>query len=256
MEPALLHLKNVSITRAGKRVLRNIDWTTRRQEHWFIMGNNGSGKTTLLEIVLGYLWPTDGEVTVLGERFGRTFLPDLRKRIGYVAPWIFKRVRASVPAHDVIASGEDASIGLCDRPSKDLKRRVAKQAKFFGCEDFLISPFGQLSSGQQLKIVLARAMVHEPEILILDEPFSLLDIGSRAGIYDLIEQLAAKKKGPQIILVTHHLEDIRPVFTHGLFLKDGRIAEQGPKARLLDAKLISRTFGVPLSYFKNRGATL
>ncbi len=256
MPRTLLKLDNVSITRAGKRVLRNIEWTTRSGEHWFIMGNNGSGKTTLLEITLGYLWPTDGAVTVLDERFGRTYLPDLRKRIGYVAPWIFKRVRNFVPAGDVVASGEDASIGICEKPSADLKRRVLKQARFFGCDDFLDSPFGQLSSGQQLKVILARAMVHEPEILILDEPFSLLDIGSRAGIYGLIEQLAVKKNGPQIILVTHHLEDIRPVFTHGLFLKDGRIAEQGAKARLLNAKLIAKTFGVPMDYFKGHGVGL
>jgi iron complex transport system ATP-binding protein len=250
MEQALLDLNNVAIVRAGKRVLRGIDWKTRRGEHWFIMGNNGSGKTTLLEIVLGYLWPTDGQVTVLGERFGRTFLPDVRKRIGYVAPWVFKRVRPPVPAYDVIASGEDASIGFTEKISADLKRRIATQAKFFGCEDFLRSPFSQLSSGQQLKIVLARAMVHEPEILILDEPFSLLDLGSRAGIYRLIEKLGRKRNGPQIILTTHHLEDIRPVFTHGLFLKNGRIAEQGPKKDMLKAALIAKTFGVPMDYFK------
>jgi iron complex transport system ATP-binding protein len=249
MDQTLLELNNVSIIRAGKKVLRGIDWKTRRGEHWFIMGNNGSGKTTLLEIVLGYLWPTDGEVIVLGERFGRTFLPDLRKRIGYVAPWVFKRVRPPVPAYDVIASGEDASIGFTEKISADLKRRIARQAKFFGCEDFLRSPFGQLSSGQQLKIVLARAMVHEPEILMLDEPFSLLDIGSRAGIYGLIERLGEERSGPQIILTTHHLEDIRRVFTHGLFLKNGRVAERGPKSKILNAALISKTFGVPANYF-------
>jgi iron complex transport system ATP-binding protein len=252
----LLDLKNVSIIRAGKRVLRSVHWTTRRGEHWFIMGNNGSGKTTLLEIVLGYLWPSDGEVTVLGERFGRTFLPDLRKRIGYVAPWVFKRVRPFVPVSDVIASGEDASIGLCESPPADLKRRITKQARFFGCAGFLERPFGQLSSGQQLKTILARAMVHSPEILILDEPFSLLDIGSRAGIYKLIEKLGKTKNGPQIILVTHHLEDIRPVFTHGLFLKDGHIAEHGVKQRLLNIKLVAKTFNIPLNHFRNQGVRL
>lgn len=250
-EDGLICIKNVSIIRGGKRVLKDISWTTLRGEHWFLMGNNGSGKTTLLEIVLGYLWPQKGEVYVLGEKFGRVFLPDLRKRIGFIAPWVLKRIRPSVPVYDVIASGEDSSIGFFGNVSKELDSRVRKEAKLFGCTPFLRSPFGNLSSGQQIRAALARAMVHQSEILILDEPFSHLDICTRARTYDLIERLSRRKGGPQIIMVTHHVEDVRPFFTHGLLIRDGRAAAQGKKEHLFQKNVMGKILEIPKSFFKN-----
>jgi iron complex transport system ATP-binding protein len=238
------------MVRGEKSVLRNIHWTTRLDEHWFIMGNNGSGKTTLLEIVLGYLWPQTGDVTVLGERFGNAYLPDLRKRVGYIAPWVLKRIRPGIPVNDVIASGEDASIGFVESLSKDLKHRVGREAKFFGCGAFLHSAFGNLSSGQQIRAILARAMVHKSDILVFDEPFAHLDMKARAQMHDLIGRIASRRGGPQIILVTHHLEDICPVFTHGLLLKDGRVANQGPKEDLLKRSVIAKALGVPIKYLR------
>ncbi len=107
----IIALHSVSMTRGGKEVLQDISWTTRQGEHWFIMGNNGSGKTTMMEVIMGYLWPQRGSVSVLGNRFGEVYLQELRRRIGYVSPWIFKHLGDHVPVEDVIASGTDASVG-------------------------------------------------------------------------------------------------------------------------------------------------
>lgn len=248
MNDELIDLKRITAYKGSKQVLKSVDWTTRRGEHWFILGNNGSGKSSLLEIVLGYLWPQSGEVKVLNERYGECYLPDVRCRIGFVAPWVIKRHRPSVPVYDVIASGLDASIGFAGPLSKTRQTMVKRQSKFFGCDPFVKAKFGVLSSGEQMRTVLARAMVNLPEILILDEPFAHLDIRSRAHLYELLNRLAVMKKGPQIILVTHYLEDIGSCFTHGLILKEGRAVLQGPRKKVLNLQVLAKTLDLPKAY--------
>ena len=209
------------------------------------MGPNGSGKTTLVEILMGYLWPQKGEVRVLGELFGQTNLPELRARVGYVSPWIFKRMPQETIVEDVVASGFDGSVGSFGRKSKAIQKSVDRQLRFFGCQALRSRTFGTLSSGQQLKIVLARALVHEPGLLILDEPFSLLDVGARVDMYHLISRLASSRHAPQLLLVTHHREDLLSVFTHGLILKGGGIHAQGKRKNVLSPTVLSKAFNVP-----------
>ncbi|MEI6437796.1 MAG: ATP-binding cassette domain-containing protein [Candidatus Omnitrophota bacterium] len=246
----MLALKNVFVRKGGKDILRDITWSTRPGEHWFVMGGNGSGKTTLMELLAGYAWPQRGEVAVLGAIFGRASLPELRARVGFVSPWIFRRMAADVLFEDVVASGFDASVGYSGRQSARIAAAVRRQIVFFGCGDLKGRAFGTLSSGQQLKAVLARALVHEPSILILDEPFSLLDIGARLDMYALLLKLARSCKAPQIIMVTHHREDILPVFTRGLLLKKGRILYQGPVAEALRPGMLAKCFGLSASTLK------
>jgi len=249
----LINLKNVSLTRSGRKVLSHINWITTKGENWFIMGPNGSGKTTLVEVLMGYLWPQQGEVRVLGEVFGRTNLQDLRAKVGYVSPWIFRRMPPETPAEDVVASGFDSSVGLFGRQSPAIRRAVLRQLRFFGCLSLKRREFGMLSSGQQFKIILARALVHEPALLILDEPFSLLDIGARMVMYRLLARLAKGRRAPQLLLVTHHLEDLLPVFQRGLILKNGRIHQQGCREDVLSPLSLSSAFGIPVGHF--RGVT-
>jgi len=228
--------------RGGKEILRDISWTTQRGEHWFIMGNNGSGKTTMMEVIMGYLWPQEGSVDVLGNRFGHVYLQELRRRIGYVSPWIFKHLGDYVPVKDVIASGMDASVGFYSKLSPALHEKIRAQLDFFHCTDLIDRRFGTLSSGQQLKVVLARSLINEPDIMILDEPFSLLDIGSRLSMYRYIEKLCLNGKGPQLLLVTHHLDDVISPFSHGLLMKEGRIFYRGRREAVLQSKRLALAF--------------
>jgi iron complex transport system ATP-binding protein len=241
----IINLKNVSLMRSGRKVLNGINWTTHKGEHWFIMGPNGSGKTTLVEILVGYLWPQKGEVCVLGELFGRTNLLELRSRVGYVSPWIFNRMPSSTLVEDVVASGFDGSIGAFGRQSYEIRRAVSRQLGLFGCQALRKRPFGSLSSGQQFKVVLARALVHQPALLILDEPFSLLDMGARMNMYRLLTRLAQSPRSPQFLLVTHHREDVLPFFNCGLILKNGRIFRQGRRRDVLSPVSLTAAFGVP-----------
>jgi iron complex transport system ATP-binding protein len=240
--PPLIELRKVSMYRGERAVLHDISWTTRRGEHWFLMGNNGSGKTTLMEVVMGYLWPQAGSVTVLGKRFGRVYLQDLRRRIGYVSPWIFKHLGDHVPVEDVIASGTDASVGYYDEITPALQERIDRLLDFFHSLELVKRRFGTLSSGQQLKVILARSLINDPDIIILDEPFSLLDIGSRLSMYHYVEKLCAEMRGPQLLLVTHHLEDILAPFSHGLLLKAGSIFKQGPRQEVLSTDTLRAAF--------------
>jgi iron complex transport system ATP-binding protein len=241
----LIELRSVSITRGGRAVLCNIDWHTRGGEHWFLMGNNGSGKTTLMEILMGYLWPQQGSVSILGERFGHVYLQDLRKQVGYVSPWIFSHTGDNIPVVDVIASGMDGSVGYGTGISPGTRLLIEQQLAFFQCEGLEKRRFGTLSSGQQLKVMLARSLIGSPRILILDEPFSMLDMGSRYTMYRYIHGICTKHAGPQLILVTHHLDDIQPVFTHGLILKNCRIFARDKRDRILHPRILSEAFDIP-----------
>lgn len=240
-------MDGVTLARDGRQVLGQIDWTTAAGEHWVVMGNNGSGKTTLMELLMGYLWPQKGSVAVLGRTFGKSCLPDLRKRIGYVSPWIFKRVRDDMPVESVVASGTEAGAVYYERISAGLRGEIRKRLGDFNCLSVRTRPFGKISSGQQIKVMIARALINHPEVLILDEPFSWLDMGARLAAYKLIERLGRLPRGPQMILVTHYLEDILPCFSHGLLLKDGRVYAQGPLDKILTPGHVAGALGVPKS---------
>ncbi len=241
----VIELDKVTFLRGAKSILKSINWTTRQGEHWFIMGNNGSGKTTLMELLMGYLWPQKGSVSVLGKRYGKVYLQDLRREIGYVSPWIFKRMSDFIPVEDIVASGTDASVGYYGPIPPSLKKKINQKLQFFGCADLLKRKFGTLSSGQQFKVIMSRSLINNPSILIFDEPFSLLDIGSRLNMYRYIDLLGRQRGGPQLIMVTHHLDDITATFTHGLLIREGRIYRQGTKIEILDAGVLAGAFGIP-----------
>jgi len=246
MNNPLLALTNVSITRGNKEVLSQINWSIFPQEHWVILGSNGCGKSTLLEIASGYLWPTEGQVYLLEGKLGEVYLPDLRAKIGYVAAWVFAHLTDDIPVEDVIASGTDASIGRMVDMSSSLKQKVNEQLEFFEISYLKGRLFGDLSSGEKLKLILARSLINNPSILILDEPFAHLDISTRYHTYDLLNKLSKRANAPSIILVTHYLEDICPFFTHALLLKQGQIHASGLKNDILRPDLLSQLFNIPL----------
>jgi iron complex transport system ATP-binding protein len=241
---AIISLNKISVVREGKTILRQVSWTTRPGEHWFVMGANGSGKTTLMEVLAGYQWATRGQVAVAGGVFGRTSIPELRKHVGYVSPWIFRRMPPETPAEDVVASGFEGSVGLmapCPAPQMSVAHAALGSR---GCRNLARRCFGTLSSGEQLKVILARALVNSPAVLILDEPFSVLDVAARAEMYRDLTRAAGHRDAPQVILITHHFEDILPFFTHGLLLNKGRVAAQGPRMDILRPRVIGHALGI------------
>ncbi len=246
----VISIKNISVQRGGKQILKNINWTTHIGENWFLMGENGSGKTTLIEILVGYLWAQEGNVSIMGEKFGHTNLRDLRAKVGYVSSWIMKRIPNYVLVEDVIASGTDASIGSFREKPENLINAVKNKLEFFKCSELIGRKFGTLSSGQQLKCILARAMINEPKLLILDEPFSLLDVGSRIDMYEHITELSKNVSAPQIVMVTHHKEDIIPVFTHGIIIKNGKTGVQGFREDVLNPSVFAKMFGITANNFE------
>jgi len=241
-----ISLEGVSLVRNRRTILEDIHWRIQLGEHWGVLGANGSGKTTLLQLLAGYLWPTRGRITVLGERFGQTDLRALRRRIGWVGSFLQAQIPFKQNPLDLIVSGRFASIGIFDSPTEEDYESARRLAERLRCEEVLDRPYGVLSQGEKQRLLIARALVHEPELLILDEPCAGLDLVAREELLHTLEQLGRDGTGPTLILVTHHLEEITPAFTHVLILRKGRCAAQGLKDKTLQPPVLSDAFGMSL----------
>lgn len=244
-------LDHVSFMRNRRTILDDIDWRVSPREHWVVLGANGSGKTTLLRILAGYLWPTSGRVTVLGERFGGTDLRELRKRIGWVGSFLGVQFPPSQRPLDLIVSGKFASIGIFEAPSEEDYARARDLACRLGCESVMESPYAVLSQGEKQRLLIARALIHDPELLILDEPCSGLDLVAREQLLGKLAELGSEGNGPTMILVTHHLEEIMPIFSRVLLLKNGRCLAQGSKDGILTPDLLGLAFEIPIRVDRN-----
>lgn len=245
----VIEIQNASWQRKNEHILQNINWTVKHGEHWAIIGANGSGKTALLNIVTGYMWPTTGKVTVLGKQFGHYDIRELRKSIGWVSSALFERFnrfRAGEQALNVVLSGKFASIGIYENISKEDRQEAYELLEFFNCADLADKPFNVLSQGEKQRTLLARAWMTKPKLLILDEPCTGLDLLARETVLESVDRLANAPDGPTILYVTHHVEEIIPLFTHALLLKDGQIIASGEKERTLTSDRLSALFDVPL----------
>ncbi|MDR1314085.1 MAG: ATP-binding cassette domain-containing protein [Deltaproteobacteria bacterium] len=245
-----IELCGVSLTRGGVPLLDSLGWTVARGEHWTVLGPNGAGKTLLLQIVNGYIWPTLGTVTVLGRRLGTVDLRELRRRIG----WVSQAVSDLLPGHlsllETVASGPLASLGLYEDPSPELLDRAGAICSDYGLADKLARQFRQLSSGERQRVLLARAALTAPELLILDEPMSNLDMGGRELFLESLRGLASSAEAPTIVLTTHNTLEIAPFFTHGIVLKAGRSLKAGPVAEIMTGETLSDAFDLPLAVEK------
>jgi iron complex transport system ATP-binding protein len=240
----ILELKDVRLLREGRETLAGIHWTVRVGEHWVILGPNGSGKSSLLEIAAGYLWPTSGTVEALGKIYGQTDLSFLRRKFGLVAPWVLKRIRPWERVSEAIAAGAEALIETAREPSAALKAKIRKELAFLDCLPLENRACGTLSTGELMKVAMARARVASPALLILDEPFASLDMGARFGLYQLLNKIAGSVQKTSILMVTHHLEEIRPFFTHALLIKEGRVFASGPRRKVITSRAIANIFDI------------
>ncbi|MEI6223041.1 MAG: ABC transporter ATP-binding protein [bacterium] len=242
----ILSLHNLHLRRDGKVILDDISWTIEKGQHWALIGRNGSGKTMLLKIVTGYLWPTTGQVEVLGHKFGEYDLRELRKEIGWVSLDLQFRMQEGFLAQDVVLSGLYASIGLFDKPTEEDRQKATELMQFMECEDLLNRSFNTLSYGEQKRLIIARALMTDPKLLILDEPCTGLDLLSREHFLQGIQKLGEKPNGPTIIFVTHHIEELMPFITHTLCIKDGKTLNQGTIEAILTDQLLSECLEIPL----------
>jgi iron complex transport system ATP-binding protein len=244
MENSWIGIENIRFVRNRRLILEDITWRIEPGEHWVVLGANGSGKTTLLQILAGYLWPSSGDVTVLGERFGEVDLRTLRKKIGWVGSFLQAQVPPSQKPLEFIVSGKYASLGIFDKPEALDFQEAADLAASLHCENILDLPYAVLSQGEKQRLLIARALINKPRLLILDEPCGGLDLVSREKLLGTLEDLGRTPGGPSMVLVTHYLEEIMPVFSHVLLLKSGRCAAKGAKEQILKSDLLTDAFGI------------
>ena len=239
----VISLSDVTLVLDGKRVLSHVDWEVKHGENWVVIGPNGSGKTSLLSIINGYRWPSSGTVSVLGRRFGDADLRELRTETGLVSAYLDWTIDGDEKVVDLVVSGKFGSTRVWSKVGAGDVARARSLLRAMGCADLLGKTLSQVSQGERQKVAIARAMMPEPRLLVLDEPCEGLDIASRESFLHGLEPLLSRRDGPSFIEVTHRTEDIPPGFTHALLLKEGLVVGSGEIRTTLTSKKLTRCLG-------------
>ncbi|MFF5209966.1 ABC transporter ATP-binding protein [Streptosporangium sp. NPDC000396] len=244
----VLRLQDVTVRRDGAALLRDIEWTVHEDERWVVIGPNGAGKTTLLQVVGAMLFPTEGIVEILGERLGQSDVFDLRPRIGLASAALAEKVPPEEKVIDLVLTASYAILGRWteEYDSNDVTRAV-ELIDQLGCAHLIRRRFNTLSEGERKRVQIARALMPDPELLLLDEPAAGLDLGGREDLVRRLAAFAQDPKAPTMVLVTHHVEEVPSGFTHALLLRHGSVVAQGPINQVMTAENLSRTFSVPLN---------
>lgn len=251
---SVLQLTDVSIVRDGNTILDKLSWTVDGSERWVILGPNGAGKTTLLQIAAALIHPSSGKAVLLDERMGAVDIFDLRPRIGFVSSAMSRRIPANETVLNVVMTAAYSVTGRWNEEYEDVDlARAQRVLKEWKLEAFTERTFGGLSDGEQKRVLIARAVMTDPELLLLDEPAASLDLGSREELLQLLSSFAKSKSAPAMVMVTHHVEEIPRGFTHALLLADGRVVSEGKLEDVVTAKKLSKTFGIPLELTSAKG---
>ena len=243
----VLDLIGVTVVRDGATLLEDVTWTVREGERWVVLGPNGAGKTTLLQIAGARMHPSRGSVDVLGDRLGEVDVFELRPRIGLSSAAFAETLPAGERVEDVVLTAAYAIAGRWREQYDDLDhRRSGDLLNAFGVGHLAERTFGTLSEGERKRVQLARSLMTDPELVLLDEPAAGLDLGGRETLVRDLAELATDRRSPVLVLVTHHVEEIPPGFTHALLLRRGRIVAAGPITEVLSDDTLSATFDLPL----------
>ncbi len=242
----IIELKNVSITRNSKYLLKDIDWTINQGEHWAILGLNGAGKTTLLNMLNGYIFPSKGELKVLGKTIGQYDMRKLRKSIGWVSSSIQEKFHDYSTAKDIVMSGKFATVDLYDDITENDREYANHCLERLNIKELGDREYRTFSQGEKQRVLIARGLMAEPELLILDEPCTGLDIIAREKLLDIIRNLSEDESAPTLIYVTHHTEEILPNFSHTLLLRRGEIHSAGITDEILNKENLSDFFETPI----------
>lgn len=249
----VLSVSDLSIQRGSTAILQHVSWDVLPGEHWVVLGANGSGKTSLLSALTGYLPPTSGAFSIFGEEFGASDWRELRKHIGLVSSAIRQMVPDDEDALTTVVSGKSAMIGHWGRvqpAERSAARHLLHQVE---AEYLAERPWRVLSQGERQRVLIARALMAQPDLLILDEPCAGLDPVAREGFLHFVDRLGQLPGAPALVLVTHHVEEIMPVFTHALLLREGQVTACGERSRVLTSAHLSTAFGTELRLRQRAG---
>lgn len=243
----MLRMANVSFVRDERYILAPLTWTVRADQRWLVLGANGSAKTTLLRIAAMYEHPSSGTVEVLGERLGRTDVRELRRRIGYLSAALAADLRPALRCLDVVMTAKYAALEpWWHRYTPADEAQALQRLDRLGVGWAAERPLGTLSSGEQQRVLVARTLMNEPGLILLDEPSARLDLGGREQLVQAVGELTLDPTAPPVVLVTHHLDEVPPGITHVLMLRDGAVVTMGPIDRHLTAATLSECFALPL----------
>ena len=250
----VLRLTDVSYVRNQRPILDNVSWAVEDSERWVVLGPNGAGKTTLMKLATTADFATRGTVDVLDERLGKVDVFELRTRIGFVSSASARRIPPHETVRDVVLTAAYSVEGRWNEQYDDIDVRQAERVLAeWNLSDFAVSAFGTLSDGERKRAMIARAVMTDPELLLLDEPSASLDLGARERLLQMLSGFAKSPYSPAMIMVTHHVEEIPPGFTHVLMVRDGRIQAAGPIAETLTSANLEATFGLPLELTETNG---
>jgi len=243
----VLELADVTVRRGRATLLDTVSWTVEEDERWVVLGANGAGKTTLVQLCSAQIHPTTGVAGILGEVLGTVDVFELRPRIGYTSAAVAERIPRHEIVRDVVVSASYGVVGRWREHYDELDHDRARALLVeVGAGKLLDRTFGTLSEGERKRVQIARSLMADPELLILDEPAAGLDLGGREDLVSTMTVLANDPQSPAIVLVSHHVEEIPPGFTHALMLREGRVVARGPMAEVMTAANLTLTFGMSL----------
>ncbi|MDA8154998.1 MAG: ABC transporter ATP-binding protein [Actinomycetota bacterium] len=248
-----IRMKKTGYLAEDKPLLRDVDWRVRPGENWVVLGLNGSGKTTLIKLITGYALPSTGQMRILGRDFGGYDWRELRKEIGLASSALAEKFYAAETANEIVLSGLYATIGLYDTPEESAVEKAHAAMELMGIAALAERRYAELSQGEKQKVLIARAMVNSPKLLLLDEPCAGLDVFAREKVLSSIQRLSSSGGGPTMVMVSHHVEEIVPAFTHALLLRRGRVHSSGKTSDVLTEENLSLFFEVPVRAGKKSG---
>ena len=243
----VIDLNNVSVVRDGKAILNNVDWQVESNQRWVVVGPNGAGKTTLLRVAAAQIHPSAGQATILGSRLGEVNVFELRTRIGFASTALANHIPNSETVLDAVMTASYAVTGRWNEKYEDIdERRARRVLNEWHLESYADRAFGTLSDGERKRTQIARAVMPDPEILLLDEPVASLDLAAREQTIKIIGAYASAPSAPAMVMVTHHLEEIPAGFTHALLLTNGQVFSAGEINQTLTSEKISEAYGFGL----------
>jgi iron complex transport system ATP-binding protein len=250
---AIISIRDLRVVRSGTEILKGIQWNVAAKENWVILGANGSGKTTLLSCVTGYVTPSAGTIEVLGKEYGKTDWRELRKEVGLVSSGIRHWIEDQQTALDVVASGRNAELNLWHPAKGALLREARRSLRQVECATLANRPWAFLSQGERQRVLIGRALMARYRILILDEPCAGLDPVARERFLEFLRRLASTDKTPNLVFVTHHVEEILPCFDKALILAGGAILSQGEIEKVITSRVMTEAFSSGITVQKREG---